>query len=113
MAPLTLNLSQGSVTFPFSAEAGRELRQALGTLTERLKTVAQAMAQKERPPKEDSLEYRHGGEVFLEIFCNPNLYASPFAAKVLLTLRDERLRLVTEGELSQLLADLDAYLAQF
>lgn len=113
MAPLTLNLSQGSVTFPFSAEAGRELRQALDALTENLKTVAQAVAQKTRPPGAAPLEYRHSGEVFLEIFCNPNLYASPFGAKVLLTLRDERLRLVTEGELSQLLTDLDAYLGQF
>ncbi|MEB3174054.1 MAG: hypothetical protein VKN60_02530 [Cyanobacteriota bacterium] len=113
MAPLTVNLSQGSVTFPFSPEAGRELRQALQTLTERLKTVAQAVAQKARPAGAAPLEYRYSGEVFLEIFCNPNLYASPFGAKVLLTLRDERLRLVTEGELSQLLADLDAYLDQF
>ena len=58
------------------------------------------------------MEYQHTGDIFLEIFCNPNIYPSPFAAKVLVTLRDDRLRITSEAELPRLLEDLDNYLAQ-
>jgi hypothetical protein len=58
------------------------------------------------------MEYRYTGEVFLEVFCNPNIYPSPFAAKVLLTVRDDRIRLTTEAELPRLLEDLGQYLEQ-
>jgi hypothetical protein len=111
MANLTLNLIQGSVSFSFSPEAAQGLQREIEPLLQSLKATAQAAQLKERPQKQNPLEYRYTGEILLEIFCNPNLYASPFAAKVLLTLRDERIRLVTEMELTQLLADLEAYLA--
>lgn len=58
------------------------------------------------------LEYRHTGDVFLEIFCNPNIWPSPFAAKVLITLRDASIRLTTEAELTRLIEDLNQYLDQ-
>ena len=48
--------------------------------------------------------------VFLEIFCNPNIYPNPFAAKLLITLRDEQIRLTSEAELTRLIEDLDQYL---
>ena len=59
------------------------------------------------------MEYQYTGDVFLEIFCNPNIWPSPFAAKVLITLRDDRIRLTTEAELTRLIEDLTEYLSQF
>jgi hypothetical protein len=56
------------------------------------------------------MEYQHIGEVFLEIFCNSNIWASPFVGMVLVTLRDERIRLTTEVELSRLIEDVEQYL---
>ncbi len=56
------------------------------------------------------MEYQHTGQVFLEIFCNPNIWPSPFAAKVLVTLRDEQIRLTTEAELTRLIEDVNQYL---
>ena len=58
------------------------------------------------------MEYQYTGDVFVEIFCNPNIYPSTFAAKILLTLRDERIRLTSEAELTQLIEDLNTFLEQ-
>jgi hypothetical protein len=49
----------------------------------------------------------------LEIFCNPNIWPTPFAAKVLVTLRDERMRVSTELELTRVIEDLNQYLDQY
>lgn len=50
--------------------------------------------------------------MFLEIFCNPNIWPSPFAAKVLITVRDASIRLTTEAELTRVIEDLNQYLDQ-
>ena len=63
-----------------------------------------------RPEPKRSMEYRCMGPVFFEVFCNPNIYPSPFAAKVLVTIRDDKIRISTEAELTQLLEDLNEYL---
>ncbi|MGA7935714.1 MAG: hypothetical protein WCA35_19345 [Kovacikia sp.] len=108
---LTLNLIEGSVAFSFSPEAARELQTALMQLLDSLKvTVTKAPGSRATPQK--SMEYQHRGEVFLEIFCNPNIWPSPFAAKVLVTLQDEHIRLTTEAELSRLVEDINQYLEQ-
>jgi hypothetical protein len=60
-----------------------------------------------------STEYQYRGEVFLECFCNPNIWPSPFAAKVLVTVRDERIRLTTEAELTRVIEDINTYLESF
>jgi hypothetical protein len=44
------------------------------------------------------------------VFCNPNIYASPFAAKVLVTVKSDRLRIATEAELTRMIEDLNTYL---
>ena len=72
-----------------------------------VKTTPGSKASPQQP-----LEYRHTGDVFLEIFCNPNIWPSPFAAKVLITLRDASIRLTTEAELTRLIEDLNQYLDQ-
>ncbi|MBD2246224.1 hypothetical protein [Nostoc sp. FACHB-888] len=111
--PLTLNLIEGSVSFSFSPQAARELKTATDQLMERLKAVAAKPTPGggkviPQPP----LEYRYTGEVFLEIFCNPNIWPTPFAAKVLLTVRNVNIRLTTEAELTRIIEDINQYLEQ-
>ena len=111
--PLTLNLIEGSVSFSFSPQAARELKAATDQLMERLK----ALAAKPTPgggkvTPQPPLEYRYTGEVFLEIFCNPNIWPTPFAAKVLLTVRNVNIRLTTEAELTRIIEDINNYLEQ-
>ncbi|MGK7959952.1 hypothetical protein [Crocosphaera sp.] len=112
MTQLTLNLVQGSVRFNFSADAATSLKSEIDQLMQRLKTVASNAGSGGRPQPEKPMEYRYTGEVFLEVFCNPNIYPSPFAAKVLLTVRDDKIRLTTEAELTRLMEDLGQYLEQ-
>jgi hypothetical protein len=109
--PLTLNLPQGSLRFAFSSEAALGLKTALDQLMATLKAATAQGGEAPRRNAQPSMEYRHTGEVFLEVFCNPNIWPSPFAAKVLVTLRDERIRVTTEAELSQIYEDINTYLS--
>ncbi len=119
MAPpppkLAIELAAGSVTIAFSTAAAQDLQRHLGELLTHLKAIAANNAQtpggKGKPATYPPMEYRHVGDVFLEVFCNPNIWPSPFAAKALVTIRDERIRLSAEVELSRLLDSLDRYLA--
>ena len=111
-APFTINLLQGSVSFRFTPEAAQNLKTALDSLMVSMRAIAGTAGSSGRPSPKQPMEYQHTGDIFLEIFCNPNIYPSPFAAKVLVTLRDDRLRITSEAELPRLLEDLDNYLAQ-
>ncbi len=112
MNQLTLNLIQGSVSFKFSVEAAQNLKQEIAVLMQSLKAIATQASTPGKPKPQKSMEYHHTGDVFLEIFCNPNIYPSPFAAKILITVRDDRIRLTSEAELTRLIEDLDRYLEQ-
>jgi hypothetical protein len=109
---LRLNLVEGSVSFSFTPSAARDLQIALSELMNSLKAVAgqvnKSGAGRAQPQK--PTEYRYTGDVFLELFCNPNIWPSPFAAKVLITVRDDRIRLTTEAELTRVIEDLNQYL---
>jgi hypothetical protein len=110
---LRLNLSEGSVSFSFSPEAARELQVAIASLMVSLKaTSAHGASGGSKPKPQKPMEYRYTGDVFLEVFCNPNIWSSPFAAKVLITLRDERIRLNTEAELTRISEDVSQFLEQ-
>lgn len=109
---LTLNLVEGSVSFQFSPQAARELQAAIAQLMARLKATTAKTAPGGKASPQPPLEYRYTGDVFLEIFCNPNIWPSPFAAKVLITLRDASIRLTTEAELTRVIEDLSQYLDQ-
>ncbi|NJN30803.1 MAG: hypothetical protein HC824_10565 [Synechococcales cyanobacterium RM1_1_8] len=113
MSQLTINLAAGSVAFDCSESEARALQAALGELMGRLKTLAAqpaGAAAGQRPAPLPPLEYKQRGDLFLEVFCNPNIWPSPFAAKVLLTLKSDRIRLNTEVELSRLMEDLGQFL---
>ncbi|MGF1481964.1 MAG: hypothetical protein ACFB4I_21200 [Cyanophyceae cyanobacterium] len=112
MPPLTLNLIQGSVSFSFTPDAAKKLQTEIFQLMQSIKAATTRSAESNRPNPQPAMEYRYTGEIFLEVFCNPNIYPSPFAAKVLLTIRDDRLRLTSEAELTRLLEDVSQYLEQ-
>lgn len=109
---ITLNLVQGSVRFSFSEEAAQNLKVALSDLMTSLKTIATRSSSGGTRTPEPAMEYRHTGDIFLEVFCNPNIWPSPFAAKLLITVRDDRIRLTTEAELTRLLEDVNTFLEQ-
>ncbi|AKG23868.1 hypothetical protein [Calothrix sp. 336/3] len=111
---LTLNLVEGSVSFSFSPEAAKELKAALDQLMVSLKAIAaKTTPGSGKITPQPPLEYCHTGEIFLEFFCNPNIWATPFAAKVLVTIRDVNIRLTTEAELTRIVEDINQYLEQF
>lgn len=110
---LRLNLLEGSVSFSFEPQAARDLQAEIAALMKSLKVATtQSVSSGSKPQPQRPMEYRYTGNVFLEIFCNPNIWSSPFAAKVLITLRDDRIRLSTEAELTRLNEDLTQYLEQ-
>ena len=111
VSQFTLNLGEGSVSFSFSPQAARDLQSAIALLMESLKAVA-AKTAGGKASGQKPMEYRYAGEVFFEVFCNPNIWPTPFAAKVLITVRDDRLRVTTEAQLSRLRDDLSQYLEQ-
>ena len=109
-----------SLSLPFNQQRAAELKAALALL---LATFAEK-AKAERPKRWQSLEYKfRGGDgeegnsstppgiALFEVFCNPNAAASPFDAKVLVTVKstDGGVGFTTEAPLSALRADLEAY----
>lgn len=115
LSQLRLNLADGSVAFSFTPEAARELQASIATLMNNLKAAnvqgaSQGTSGTAKPKPQQPMEYRYTGDVFLEIFCNPNIWPSPFAAKVLITVRDDRIRLSTEAELTRINEDISQYL---
>ena len=111
---LMLNLGEGSVSFSFTPQAARDLQAALQELMQRLKakTAQGTGGSGGKPSPQKPMEYQYTGEVFLEIFCNPNIWPTPFAAKVLVTIRDERIRLSSEAEFTRIVEDVNQYLEQ-
>ena len=109
---LTLNLIEGSVSFTFSPQAAQDLQKAIAQLMQSLKAATVKTTPSGKASPQQPLEYRYTGDVFLEVFCNPNIWPSPFAAKVLITLRDASIRLTTEAELTRVIEDINQYLEQ-
>jgi len=111
MSQLNLNLIQGSVRINFDLAAAQDLQKHIGALMSSLKASAIAAGERQsRPEPKATMEYRYSDGIFFEVFCNPNIYPSPFAAKVLLTIKDDKIRLTSEAELTQLREDIDRYL---
>jgi len=102
----TFNFPGGSLGVPLPPVAVDALESELAELIERLKATASATGRRSPRP---NMEYRWRDGVVLELFCNPNLWPSPFAAKVLLTVRGADLRASVELELSQLREDIQRY----
>jgi hypothetical protein len=101
---LIINLTDGSLSLLLSESTTQEVLEFLTSFT--------AKIQEQTPDRKQTMEYRHIGEVFLEIFGNPNIYANTFSAKVLLTVRDDKMRLTVEIGLTRLIEDIQQYLEQ-
>ena len=110
MSQFTINLIQGAVSFRFDNQAAQNLREEINTLMQNLKEITLKNKTGGKPTPKKPMEYQYTGDVFLEIFCNPNIYSSPFSARLLVTLRDDRIRLTSEAELTRLIEDLEQYL---
>lgn len=111
MSQLTINLIQGAVSFQFSVSAVEKLKQEINVLMQSLKEIALQAKTGGKPQPHKPMEYQYTGDIFLEIFCNPNIYPNPFAAKLLITVRDEKIRLTSEAELTRLVEDLEQFLS--
>ncbi len=107
---LTFNLPTGSVRVTCDRTIAQALKTALDGLMQSLKIVAAPPATSGKPTPQPSFEYQNSDRVFIEVFCNPNQYPSPFAAKVLLTIKDADIRLSAETELTQMLEDVTQFL---
>lgn len=105
-----INLGEGSVAFRFPRDAAQSLRAAINNLMDSMRAIAAARASGRQVSPQPVMEYQHVGEVFCEVFCNPNIWPNSHAAKVLLTVRNESIRLTTEAELSRLIEDLNQFL---
>ena len=102
---ITFNLDAGTVSFDCPSETIHQLNATLDTLGQRLKAVA-TNPKSPQPP----VEFRYTDGMLLELFCNPNIWPSPFAAKLNMTLKTEQVRLSTELLLSQMREDISQYL---
>jgi hypothetical protein len=108
-AQFVLNFATGSVSFPLSAAGARSLQVELEQLIDDLKTAGGGSQRQAPLPATDWLLREE--TLRLEAFCNPNIWPSPHAAKVLVTLKTDLLRVSTEVELPRLLEDLGEYLS--
>jgi hypothetical protein len=112
---LVFNLASGSISCGFTQTAASELQTKLKEIVQVLKTktAATSSGSGNRPIAHKPIEYQYTGDIFLEVFCNPNIWANPFVAKVLITLRDDRIRFSSEAELTRIIEDVDRFLEQF
>ncbi len=111
---LVFNLASGSVSCGFTPTAAKELQAKLQEIVNALKAKTAptpGMSGKAKPTA--AIEYQYTGDVFLEIFCNPNIWANVFVAKISITLRDDRIRLSSEAELTRIIEDVDRFVSQF
>ncbi len=112
---LVFNLTGGSVSCRFTPTAASELQTKLTEIVQVLKskTAETSGSGGSKPKAVKPIEYQYTGDVFLEVFCNPNIWANPFVAKVLITLRDDRIRISSEIELTRIIEDVNQFLEQF
>jgi hypothetical protein len=106
---LTFQTADGSVSVAMDLVQAQALQQALDALIQSLKEVAATSGQKKTP--HPATEYHHRGELYFELFCNPNIWPSPYAAKALVTIKSSTLKVSTEVELSRFRDDLQEFMS--
>jgi hypothetical protein len=109
---LIFNLASGSVSCSFTIGAAKELQIKLHEIVHVLKAKMLESSGSNRPKPLPPIEYQYAGDVFLEIFCNPNIWANVFVAKVSISLRDDRIRISSEAELTRVVEDVDRFVEQ-
>lgn len=106
---LTFQTADGSVSVAMDLVQAQTLQQSLDSLVQHLKEVAATSGQKKTP--HPATEHSHRGEVYFELFCNPNIWPSPYAAKALVTIKSPVLKVSTEVELSRFRDDLQEFMS--
>jgi len=96
---LVLHLPEGSLGVAFSPAAAVELAQQLHALKQSW----------QHPIPRPELNFVNTDPVYLELFCNPNVWPSPFAAQVLVTVQHPQVRVSTQIGLPQLLEDVASF----
>lgn len=107
---LTLHMEQETtVSIPLTAKSATGLQKALGSFVSLFKEKMAATSAK----RWDNLEYQLVQEdLSLEVFCNPNAFATIFDVKVFLTVKcGTHVKVASEVPLSTLQSDLDAFLS--
>ncbi|WP_287127856.1 hypothetical protein [Candidatus Cyanaurora vandensis] len=102
---IQLHIADVSLRVRFSVVEAVRLDTDLRELMERIK---QAQANRKQP--QAAVEYRQREPIFVEVYGNPNLWPSPFAAKVLVTLKSTEIQVSGEAELTRLLEDVQEFL---
>jgi hypothetical protein len=111
---LVFNLASGSVSCGFTLTAAKELQTKLDEIVQVLKAkTAETAGTGGKPKPHKPIEYQYTGDIFLEIFCNPNIWANVFVAKISMTLRDDRIRLSSEAELTRIIEDVEQFIDRF
>lgn len=107
--PLSLHLQdETTMTVPVSKEGVEDLKQSLAGFIAMFKEKMAAKVSK----RWDSFEYEwsQADGLRLEVFCNPNAFATIFDVKMLLTVRcGDQIKVMSELPLSSLQSDLDAF----
>jgi len=101
---LHLHLADISVRVRHSMSGAVLLEEHLRLLVERIK-----LAQANRKQPQPAVEYRQTEPIFIEVYGNPNLWPTPYAARVLVTLKSPDMHLSGEAELPRLLEDVRAF----
>ncbi|KAI5074709.1 hypothetical protein GOP47_0010670 [Adiantum capillus-veneris] len=103
---ITFHFDNTAITVPLSQDAAVGLSKAIENVLNTFREKEKAA----RPRRWETMEFRHTDEgVYVELFCNPNAYANFFQAKVLITVNDEKLKIVTEAQLSAIKAEVEQY----
>mmetsp|Transcript_120217 Transcript_120217/g.256558 ORF Transcript_120217/g.256558 Transcript_120217/m.256558 type:complete len:615 (+) Transcript_120217:77-1921(+) len=108
--PLTLHLEGTSVSLPFAPEGAAKMREALvgfvGLFKKKMSTDGKAQ-------RLENFDYDWAQDgLLLEVFCNPNAFATIFDVKMFLTVRcGEQIKVNAEVPLSALQSDLEAFMA--
>jgi len=110
---LSLHVGETTISFPFKPQQAQAISSSIKSL---LETFA-AKQKAERPKRWDMMEYRYKGDPdgvgveYLEVFCNPNAYSTPFDAKLLVTLATQQgIKVTTEARLSAIKSDIDQFI---
>lgn len=106
---LDLHAGDATISLPFSHEQGKQLSAAIQGIMETFAAKQQAA----RPKRWDCMDFQVSPDHVecLEIVCNPNAYSTAFEAKVFITLKlNGGVKLVTEGKLSAMKADVELFL---
>eukprot|EP01018_Ginkgo_biloba_P019090 Gb_13059 [translate_table: standard] len=105
---VTFHAGETTVRIPLSKEAAIGLSTAINTLLQTFQEKKAAV----KPQRWTSMEFQHTSEdrVHVEFFCNPNAYKHAFQAKVLMTIGDGKINIVSEGQLSAIKSDIDQFI---